>query len=153
MALSTFIDADAYFGFLGSTDFGISDRLNSVIKIGYTREEEGSVYLGLEGRILILKRLGGTDYFTLTLGGHYNKENPGVDLGLSIGNIFNTIDNYFGLDFDLDFIENEIIYPGDFILGIKFKPFKNNSSIVVEGGIPVTSFSSYKLGLSWRLNL
>ncbi len=139
----------AYFGALLINEYGVMDSLNSVVRLGYCMEEEAVVYAGLEGKILLTERFGGTDVFTLNIGGHY-KKNVGVDLVISAGNFFFKFDNYFGFDFDIDFVDDKIEYPGDFIFGAKLTPFSNkNNSIIIEGGIPVTSFSSYKIGLAY----
>ncbi len=153
VASSVYIDDNAYYGILLNSDYGFSSYFNPVVKIGYQHSGRGDIYLGLEGKILLAERFGGTDYFTIYLGGHYYNEIAGIDFSISIGNIVNVMDNYIGFDFDFEFIDEEIEYPCDFIMGIKFKPFDNDNSIVIEGGIPVTSYSSYKLGVSMRFIL
>ncbi len=142
-------EKSVYFSTFLIAEYGAMDSLNSILRLGYCMEEEGMVYAGLEGKILLSERFGGTDVFALTIGGHY-KKNMGVDLAISAGNFFFKFDNYLGFDFDIDFAEDEIIYPGDFIFGAKLSPFNNKKNgIIIEGGIPVTSFSSYKLGFAY----
>ncbi len=160
ISLAASIEHNGNFSALLINDFGIMDWLNSIIKIGVapTYEEIGSetMYLGLETKIMIWERFGGTDKFSLYLGGHHKLKNKvsGVDLGISIGSTFFKFENYIGLDFDLDFVNNEIQYPTDFIVGGEFTPFSNKKhSIAIEIGIPVAYSYSYKFGAALRFGL
>lgn len=157
VALSCFIDDDAYYGIIANTDYGLSSFLNSVVKIGYQHLGQGDIYLGLEGKLLLARRFGGTDNLALYFGGHMYHDIPGIDLSISFGNMVNTIGYFFGFDCDFNLVDKKfndnLEYPIDFIIGVNFKPFSNDNRIIIEGGIPITSYSSYKLGASMRLNL
>ncbi len=152
LGISMFVSANESIGGLLLSDFGIHRNLNSVFKAGYMSETTGRPYFGLELKMLLFKRFGGTDNFTINFGGHYKKD-PGVDFAITIGNVVNAFNSYVGLDFDFDFVDKEVEYPASFILGVKLQPFSRNNHLVVEAGIPITSYSSYKLGLAMRFNL
>jgi hypothetical protein len=169
--ISSGLDKDSpYFGFLLMNDYGLFDSLDTVVKAGYIidaaysytektnfsfdRKKEGMPYAGLEFKILLADRFGGTDKWSMNIGGHFTK-NVGIDISMTLGSTFFKFDNYIGLDFDIELIENQakkIIYPGNFIFGAKFAPFSNKKNyICLEGGIPVTSYGSYQLGTAYRM--
>ncbi len=159
ISLASFIEHDGNFGVLLINDFGVIDWLNPIIKIGFTPVYDvvgkETVYLGLETKIMIWERFGGTDKFSVYMGGHYKLRNEvsGLDLGISIGSTFFKFDNYIGIDVDLDFVNNEIQYPIDFIIGAKFTPFNNKKfSFDIEVGIPIAYSYNYKLGTALRLS-
>ncbi|MBN1899459.1 MAG: hypothetical protein JW827_11835 [Spirochaetes bacterium] len=134
-------------------EYSLSSSISPVLRVGYQHTEQSGkgFYAGLEGKIIIAERFGGTDYFSLLLGAHYC-EKAGLDTGLVIGNFFQNFDNYVGLDFDINFFD-EITYPGHFILGVKIKPFSGQQGLVIELGLPVTSFTTYTFDLAMRFDI
>jgi len=149
LSTGSFLDGGLHFGLFVINEYGILDWLNSVVKLGFVKKEDNLFYGGVEARFLIARRFGGTDWMALSVGSHYTK-NVGIDLSLFAGNKFFKVENYLGFDFNFELTKDEFEYPGDFVLGAKFQPFKNEKhNIVIEGGIPVTSFSSYKLGVAY----
>ncbi len=159
LSLGTFIEHDGGFGMLLINDFGIVNKFGTVAKIGfipvYQTNAASSFYFGLETKILIWERFGGTDRFAFVIGGHYLIEGgvPGIDLSINIGSRFFKFENYIGLDVDINFSEaGEVQYPIDFIVGAKFTPFNNKKhSIVIEVGIPIAYSYLWKLGFAIRL--
>ncbi len=146
-SLSPYYAANNNWGIYVMNTLGIIKRLNSNIKLGYDHYLTDELYIGIEAKILLFESFGGTDNFSLNLGGHYRKKS-GLDLGMSFGNEYNRFENYIGLDFDIEFIDKKVEYPGDLVLGIKTYLFSYNNTLSIEGGIPITSYSDYKLGIS-----
>lgn len=175
ISVAAFLEDNFNFGLFLINDYGIVDRLNSIIKLGFipSYKSVGSdmLYAGIEGKILIAERFGGTDNFTVKLGGHYKQRKSimGLDLSVCVGSMFFKFDNYLGLDFDIDFVGSKVIYPGEFIFGGEFTPFVNKRhSFVVEGAVPITSDplpvtsdmskefdyyceNNYKIGFAYRM--
>jgi len=161
-----------YFGGFFIGEYGASDSINLILRTGYAMEEAGLPYAGLETKFILSERFGGTDVFALNIGGHWSggpngrfEKSFGVDVALVAGNFFFKFDNYLGFDFDFDFVKDtfkpednekftptKICYPGEFIFGAKLTPFANkNNGIIIEGGIPVTSYSSYRMGFAYSM--
>ncbi|GEM_PF-2705785 len=155
---------DGNFEGLLTVEYPWIDRLGSILKLGYksetdyTNTKEKSLirkgfYVGLENKILLAFRFGGTDYLSLTLGGHYC-EVAGADVAIQLGNFFKNFDNYIGFDFDINFLKNnKITYPGAFVLGVKIKPFSPKTALLIEAGIPLTDYTKYQFGISFKYNL
>ena len=98
LSIGSYLDAESGFGFLLINDIGLLNRLNSIVRLGVVKQKETAFYAGLEGKILVLNKFGGTDKLSIILGGHYNK-NMGIDTALLIGNTFFKVENFIGLDF------------------------------------------------------
>ncbi len=146
-----YLDSNMNYGALGLLEYGASSYFLPIIKIGYLKSDKGSFYAGLESKIIITKNFGGIDYLSLNLGGHYYN-NMGIDFSILSGNLYKNIDIYMGLDFDIDFADS-IEYPANFIIGTLLKPFRGREGVLIEIGIPITSYSYYQLGCAVRFSL
>lgn len=130
-------------------EYGILEKLNSVLRLGFVRRGASDLYAGLELKYLLFRFFSGSDNFSLLAGGHYS--HCGVlDAGIVLGNEFRGFEHYIGLDFDIEFDSPKTRYPADFVVGVKTAYFTGKNQLVLEGGIPVTSYSRYKLGFSFR---
>jgi len=146
---------DGSFEVLMTSEYSFSQSLSTILKLGYRdiKDEEKGWYGNIEQKILIAERFGGTDYLSLTIGGHYC-EIMGIDFSITLGNSFKNFDNYAGFDCEINFFDNnEIKYPAHFILGVKLKPFSSQQGLIIEAGLPVTSFTSYQFGILLQVNI
>ncbi|MDD5066770.1 MAG: hypothetical protein PHF84_06950, partial [bacterium] len=84
-SLAPYITFDHEGGLFLINDYGLIRDLNTVLKAGWIRTGINQFYAGAELKYLILEHFGGTDNFTILLGGHY-VSNFGMDLGLALGN-------------------------------------------------------------------
>lgn len=137
-------------------EYSLLSRLSSIIKLGYYNAKEDDIkgfYGSFEEKILIASRFGGTDYLSLIIGTHYC-EKIGIDASIIVGNFFKNFDNYVGVDFDINLYDkNEIKYPGHFVMGVKLRPLTEKIGLVIECGLPITSYTGYQFGTAIRYEI
>lgn len=129
------------------TEFLISKIFSPILKIGYrtTEEYEKGFYAGIYAKVIIAEQFGGTDFLTLISGGYYCDNMFGIDNSIIIGNFFKNFDNYCGLNFKINLFKEKNTYPGYFVLGTKFYPLKFKIPLLLELGLPITSYSDYQI--------
>ena len=127
---------DGSFEVLMTSEYSFSQSLSTILKLGYRdiKDEEKGWYGNIEQKILIAERFGGTDYLSLTIGGHYCEI-------MGIETILNP-KNFCVLKYLHAFLYSSI--PA-FI--------SSRWSSRVEAGLPVTSFTSYQFGILLQVNI
>ncbi len=143
-----YADSGENFGIITGMEYGMNKYFLPIMKLGYINND---FYGGVEGKMVISTEFGGVDYLSIITGIHYNSD-AGIDISLLSGNLYKNFDIYFGLDGDMNF-KDSIEYPANFLIGVVLKPFRDEKGLLVELGIPITSFSYYQLGAVLRFDL
>lgn len=149
LGLADYLAVNKYWGTFLTSDFGITHRFNSVVKVGYVGEDQHNTYASIQGKILLSRMFGNSDNLTLIVGGHYSGY-MGIDTDLLFGSKYKNLENYFGFDLIYN-LSTPVTFPCSFIAGIKFNAFAKDD-LLIEIGIPVTSDAHYMLGTSLKQN-
>ncbi len=143
-----YLDIDKNYGVITQFEYGWNKYVVPYFKTGYIE----SFYAAAGSKIIITSMFGGVDYLSIIPAFHYYK-GMGGEISVISGNLYKNFDFYVGFHFDLNYIDNQLEYPVNFIIGFIFSPFGRGKGVLIEAGIPATSYSSYQLGAMFKFNI